>query len=65
MKKNLKVDDRVRFINTGSDYYDGLTGSIAGKSFDVTLDHYIVIMDIPLWGGWKAISMTEACLELI
>lgn len=65
MKKNFKIDQRVVIVKTTSPELDNVvTGFIAGKSHEHVTDTYIVILDKPLeYNGWKAISMTEACLE--
>ncbi|MGH2644790.1 MAG: hypothetical protein ACRDE2_12625 [Chitinophagaceae bacterium] len=61
VKKNFAADDRVKFINTGSDI-DGAKGTILGKSIINVIDCYIVLFDV-LYAGQKACTMIESCLE--
>lgn len=62
MKKEFKVDQKVRIVNAME--LSGLSGTVLGKSFVEVLDHYIVLLDTPLPNA-KAVSITEACLETL
>lgn len=63
----FKIGDRVKFVSSLE--LDGITGEVAGYSFsDVLSEHCIVILDNPLEredGLWKAINITQYCLEKI
>jgi hypothetical protein len=62
---NFKIGDRVKFVKAME--LDGMTGEVAGYN-DVYSEHCIVILDIPLLrkeGQWKAINITQYCLEKI
>ena len=67
MKKEFKVDDRVRIVNISkSDTLFNATGTIMGKSFFDYLniaDDYIILLDDPL-PHTKCVIMIESCLEL-
>ena len=60
-KKNFPVNTRVLIEKTTDPNLDGQTGTILGKSFVHVLDHYIVLLDVPL-PDFRAITLTEACL---
>jgi hypothetical protein len=67
VKKEFKVDDRVRIVNINkSDKLFNAVGTIMGKSFVDHLniaDDYIVLLDDPLPHA-KCVIMIESCLEL-
>ena len=63
INKGYKVDDRVTIVETGSNRLDGETGVILGTSYDGICKCHIVLLDHP-YNGEKAISITEACLDL-
>lgn len=68
----FKCGDQVRFHSTSDATLDAMTGEVVGKSFDYPEGcHFIVLMNgtyenYPTDGpAWKAISITQHCLELI
>lgn len=62
IKKEFKINTRVRFINLPECELSGLGGKILGKSFENVHDHYIVLLDHPM-PDRLAVCMTEHCLE--
>lgn len=62
-------NQRVKLVRTGGDM-DGIEGSAIGVAFDAPgMTVFIVELDTPYnngYGdGWKAVSITEHCLEAI
>ncbi len=62
----MKIDDKVKFIKTGSDIMDGKTGVIIGVyATDIYSTHFIVGLDELLKDRPdKAVVITQHCLEL-
>lgn len=60
----FKVDDQVRIIHCS--YISGLTGTILGVASRAGLNEFmIVLLDNPLPSGQKAVTVIDACLELV
>ncbi len=74
MKKNFKCDDQVRIHSTCSEELDGQVCTVLGLSHSNITDTYIILLDKPVMSAsvyddfmrtHKAITLTEACLELV
>lgn len=63
----MKINDKVKFVRTGSDIMDDKTGTILGKyGQDVYASYYIVMLDEKLADRDDlAVVITEHCLEVI
>lgn len=63
VKKEFKPEQRVRVKNTGS--LDGRQGVVVGlgHSGGHMTDDYIVLFDLPFTTGFRALTITEVCLE--
>lgn len=64
MPPKFKVDDVVRIVNCS--HISGLTGTVLGvASRTGFVDFMIVLLDKPLSSGQKAVTVIDACLELV
>lgn len=63
MNRVFNVDDRVKFDLNGTPEYQG-TGTILGMSMDYIVQHYIVLLDVPILGQ-KAIVVQNTLMRLI
>jgi len=75
VKKNFNCYDRVKIVNFPEDNENnGRLGTVVGCSFVDIINHYIVILDDEIerfdWvenisKRWRAVSITEVCLEKV
>lgn len=68
IKKDFKVDEKVRFVRTTDPRLDGQIGTVLGCHYANAGhgDSFIVLYDKPIPGySSKAMVISEACLERV
>lgn len=67
LNKNFNIGEHVRFVGIPqNDELHDMTGIVIGRTVDMIIDTYIVLLDRPLtYREDKAVNIVESCLEKI
>ncbi len=67
IQQSLRPNDRVVLGNLNSEELDGATGEVVGVGSDggPYSTSYLILLDVPLKSGWKAVHIVESCIDRV